>query len=141
MTGPFFSLLEGVVYAETEAGFRLGALCSIAAGPNWLINIPRVVCHESWIRRHVDWHAYSDGELCVDLPARWFNQISPIAELFSSVEVERFAADYLLNSTAWLISRHRFGFEHALTEWPGNWPCWPHGRAGEAEYFQALHAA
>jgi hypothetical protein len=114
------------------------ALCTISIPNEWAVNIPRIYCRETWIRRELDWHVYPAGNLCIDIQRRWETALGYARSFMTECEYAQYASRYFLNSAQWLMIRHRFGFENGLTSWPVNWPQWSHGLAGIAEYDTSL---
>ncbi len=133
-------LLIGTLMIGGDVVGGMGVLCSVEPTLQWQKEIPKISCLEPWIRRgDMDWHAYEDGSLCVEVAPRWHDEITKVAKTHPEAQTLRFAAEYLLNSAAWLITRHRYAFENHLTKWPKTWRYWAHGPQGNRDYHKESH--
>lgn len=133
-------LLIGNVRIGSDIIAGMGVLCTVEPTHQWQREIPKISCLESWIRRgDMDWHAYDDGSLCVEVALRWRDEIAKVATTHSEAQTLCFAAEYLLNSAAWLITRHRYALENGLKKWPTTWPYWAHGPQGNRDYLKESH--
>lgn len=140
---PYSTVLTGAMMTNTGiSGEDVGALVTVTiVNPqsSWGLRnrpsfpTPRVICHEQWIARDIDWHAYPDGELCWEIFHKWQDQLDQMHQL-APTAVAEFAALYFLNSTRWLIGRHRLKYLFNLPKWRDDWLQWDHGTDGLTQY-------
>jgi hypothetical protein len=136
-------VLTGTIFADTGlSGQDAGALVTVSIANHTRVEIchlqklhpfPLVVCHEPWIIRDKDWHAFPDGGLCWELYMKWQDQLNFVIRLNPNAKSE-FAASYFLSSTAWLIGRHRLQYLFNIPKWRNDWPQWGHDAIGPAQY-------
>lgn len=127
--------VEGLLTLQTVPDKAVvGCLCAIEIEDGWCTELPEVRCFENWIRKDIDWHVYSDGSLCWEIPPRWTHQLYSVGLSNSPKEVCAFAAAYLLNSVRSLLARHHIGWQLGLVRWPQEWRAWSHGDAGYSEF-------
>jgi hypothetical protein len=108
----------------------------IFAGADWLEVPPIVQTESGFIKRDIDWHAYSDGRLCCILQQEWNDRLSKTLRKsnFDIAFVMDFAATWLLASTDSLITRHLIAARHGIDRWPPEWSAYGHGEIGVKEY-------
>jgi hypothetical protein len=133
---------EGTVYLGGDDLIPpSAALCTVSAFGDPALRIPRVRCHERWLKHGADWHRFTDGCICVELPTRWEANVTAVSDIWTTPEAALYAAEYLISSARWLLTRHKYADEKRLTRWPPNWPQWLHGDAGFRQYERIRHAA
>ena len=141
-TSPFLIVCDAVINVRDEQLISTcNALCTISIGAGWDWSIPRIVCHEKWIRHETNWHTFLAGNLCIEFPQRWRDELASAQLLLDPASFAQFATEYFMSSAIWLLVRHRFGFENGIKIWPDQWPGWPHGDNAKTEYAKRRHAA
>jgi hypothetical protein len=134
-------LLPDSVFSSELGGFRADGMLPLGQDgicdsgqasvafivPNdWHQTIPLVICKSKWLRSGNDWHAASDGTLCIEFPAHWQDEINRTIELQGwSIAVDQ-AALWVLHSTVNLLQRHLIAYRLGLKTWPSQWTYWPH---------------
>lgn len=113
----------------------VSAKCCFRFVPNWSECIPSVKTDVSWLRRgDPNWHLFRDGSLCFVYGPQWRDELrEAISETDIGIAAE-FAVTWCVRSTRWLLYRHHFAFEHSITQWPKDWPSWPHDGTERIEY-------
>lgn len=113
-----------------KGGVRLkgaSARCSFLVSRGWIRHSPDVICHEPWLRKVSDWHAYADGHLCYVYELEWQDEVKYLAEHDGFLVAADAARLWILRNVTWLLSKHLLSDELGLTHWPKDWPYWPHG--------------
>ena len=111
---------------------------TILVGSDWIKVPPYAICHEKFIRRETDWHAYPDGGLCYVLQMKWKDRLENIFEKRPN-EISYlidYGATWLLASVDSLISRHLLANRHGIEVWPKAWEAYAHYDEGLEEYLQ-----
>lgn len=105
---------------------------------DWLEIPPYVICPESFIRREIDWHAYSDGGLCYVLQTEWQDRLVRLLKThdYDAAYVIDYAITWLLAASDSLITRHLIAGRHGIEKWPESWAAYAHGDAGVREYLR-----
>jgi hypothetical protein len=83
------------------------------------------------MKRDVDWHQLPEGSrwyLCYELPERWEDRITKVAQANEMLQTVEFAKEFCLRSSRALIEKHLFAYRQNITEWPSEWDAWPHSR-------------
>lgn len=98
----------------------------------WPSNPPVVWCDAKWVRRDIDWHAYSDGRLCWCLAREWRDVQGWCGKTEPVIQAD--GLRWLLGSTDLLLNRHHYGYKHKLKRWKPCWSAWSHGSDGVLTY-------
>lgn len=98
----------------------------------WPWQPPVVQCRAPWLRRHIDWHVYSNGELCWCLTQRWYDKQGWLGKSRDAIATD--GLNWLFSSIDLLLVRHLVGYNKKMTEWPIKWSAWGHGSEGVREY-------
>jgi hypothetical protein len=130
---------------DVAADSNYDARCTIIGTVRWWYEPLRVFCHEPWMKRSVHWHQLREGAkwyLCYELPERWEDRISKVADLNPTLHTIEFAKEFCLRSSGALIEKHLFASRQNIKEWPADWDAWPHSRRDALrEFHQELRLA
>ena len=102
------------------------AQCSILVTQTWVSYRPDVICHEPWLRKEADWHAFSDGSLCYVYAPEWRDVMRPLVEKDGFLAAAEAARLWITRNVAWLLNKHLLADELGITKWQKDWPFWPH---------------
>jgi hypothetical protein len=108
--------------------------CSYSVFSKWWIRPPRCFCSASWIRRDIDWHVYSTGELCWVYPPYWQEVLQGVIGRLDSSVARQTAAYWFAEQSSELIGKHLVADRLSLNKWPKEWLAWPHGEAARQQY-------
>lgn len=116
----------------------VNVVCSFEIDWEWSSIPPSVACREDWIRREVDWHAFSDGRLCWVYPHLWRDVIYGIKRSLPADCVLQMAVYWCVEHSSSLIAKHLEADRMAYGgKWPKEWDAWAHGDAATPEYEEA----
>ena len=131
------ALIKGTLpLGDSDYSTKAMAQCRFKLRADWLRNIPHTHCDASWLKREIDWHAYSDGGLCFDLGLFWSDEIFAVVDAYGHVAAAEFARIWLVRSVRSLVRRHLVAHRVGITDWSSSWADWKHGRKGVEQYFQ-----
>ena len=108
------------------------AVIEINVSSNWEASPPIIFCMEPWIKRDIDWHVYSDGNLCWIYDREWIDEVNSVQGLG---ELDRllYLSSLLFSNVTYLLDRHCLSGQTGITAW--TWPARPHGKEkAEREY-------
>jgi len=104
---------------------------------------PRVKVEAHFMRLDIDWHCYSNSELCYVHPLEWRdNHREKKHEFHRSPErfIQR-SADWILDAVDDLSFKHFIGWQCQLCSWPTEWSEWKHGDEGIEQYYNEKNSA
>jgi hypothetical protein len=128
-----------LMHYDIESSAR--ATCKFILYPDSQENMPKVFCTEYWVKRDVDWHIYSTGELCYDLPERWKRNMKRFQKRLTSAQLTEVAANWCLIHSQSLLFRHLFAYDNNLEKWPQEWKAFRHGKAGLNDYLRRIRTS
>lgn len=101
---------------------------------------PLVRSSEAWITRGVEWHSSSnfDKVLCYVFTGHWQHHLCRLDSRILDKSVAHYAANWCVNSLAWLLYRHLYAYEHGITEWNPAWGGWAHSPDAAWREFRQL---
>lgn len=130
-TGESSFRVEGGLFSE-KMHTRRPARCWFIVNASWLGRIPVVGCAEPWCTRDIaGWHMFDDGRICLDHEDRWRKYMAHVAAHRTFDELLVIATEWLLNSTASLLGRHRLKYQGTSDSWDASWDFWAHKEGGE----------
>ena len=106
----------------------------------WLTIPPLARCYETWIKRGVEWHSSSnfDRVLCYVFTGHWEHHLGMLSSRDLDKSVAHYAANWCINSLAWLLYRHLYAHDHGITEWNPAWGGWAHSPDAAWQEFRQL---
>ncbi|MFZ2655590.1 MAG: hypothetical protein WAX69_11730 [Victivallales bacterium] len=122
--------------SHSSVNTKVSANCVFTVRYDWLENIPAVRCNEKWITRgDPDWHISEESFICIDLNARWRDEIEAYSNRdFNSLI--NFASGWLLNSARAVLYRHLLKSRGIISRWDPSWDYWAHGEKGLKQYLE-----
>jgi len=95
-------------------------------------HIPRVFCHEPWMKTGDEWHNSTGSGLCWALEQEWLAAQSWTGKSLQLVTEE--GVRWLVNDAGNLIARHWVAAQMGATKWSSDWDYWKHGHDGVVQY-------
>ncbi|MCB1225714.1 MAG: hypothetical protein KDK99_07900 [Verrucomicrobiales bacterium] len=106
----------------------------------WQTIPPLARSYEAWIKRGVEWHSSSnfDRVLCYVFTGHWQHHLGRLSSRSLDKSVAHYAANWCVNSLAWLLYRHLYAYEHGITKWNSAWGGWAHSPDEAWQDFEKL---
>lgn len=134
-------LLQGHLgLSHDEVATQETASVTIEVPQQWQIIPPLARCYEPWIKRDIEWHSSSnfDRLLCYVFPGHWKHHLGMLSSRDLDQSVAHHAANWCVNSLAWLLYRHLYAHEHGIVEWDPAWGGWAHSAEAAWQEFRQL---
>ena len=139
-TSPGVTSVRGILNLSYDViETKATVACAFFFPADWRIKPPHLRCTKKWLRTssitgNQDWHVNGDNTLCYVLGPQWADQIASIEQNNGADIALAVAAFHAVNNARWLLYHHFLGYRRKMTEWPDEWPQWPHFESGLAAY-------